>query len=488
MEPPHLLLPLDRTAPAPLQVQLYEALRQAILAGRFPAGFRLPATRTLSADLGVGRNTVIAAYEQLAAEGYVDARTGAGTEVAALPPDRLLAAGPGDRRAANLPSATTLSKRGASLAGLRAPPPVPGMAAFQPGLPAVELFPHTLWADLMAKAARRPLAPSLGYDEPTGEPALRRAIAAYLAAARGVNADEDQVIIVSGAQAGLDLTARLLLDPGDGIIVEDPGYLGARAAFLGSGANLIPVPADADGINLDLAPLAAAPRLIYVTPSHQYPTGATMSAARRLTLLDRAAQWGALVIEDDYDSEYRYRGRPLPALQGMDRDGRVIYLGTFSKTMVPGIRAGYLIVPRALAEKFRLALRVTGHFVPPAIQGALTRFLEDGHFARHVRRMRLRYQDRQEIMVGSLQKHAGGMLLARPADAGMQLAVPADTRDDQALARRIIAAGINARPLSVYSLGPGVMRGLHLGYAGVPERLIGPLVKRLCQAALQRGN
>jgi GntR family transcriptional regulator/MocR family aminotransferase len=324
----------------------------------------------------------------------------------------------------------------------------------------------------------------LGYARGAGVPALRQAIAAYLGAARGVNCDAAQVIVVAGGQAGLDLAARLLLDPDDPVWIEEPGYLGARGALIAAGARLVPVRVDADG--LDVASGARAcpnARLAYVTPSHQFPLGMTMPLARRLELLEWAAAAGAWILEDDYDSEYRYSGRPVAAMQGIDPAGRVIYLGTFSKTIFPALRAGYLVVPPALVDPFTAAIRQTGHTVPAALQAALADFLGEGHFAAHIRRTRALYAARQARLVTALERHLGGALEVRAAEAGLQL--PARLLvdvDDRALSAAADAAGVIAPPLSIYHLGRVTQRGFVLGYAGVPEREIDRGVETLARA------
>ena len=478
------MLSLERDGGVALQRQLYAALREAILAGRLPPGTRLPSTRTLAGDLGAARNTVVGAFEQLAAEGYVEARVGDGTRVAAVLPETLLHA----RRAhvqqpAGL-GAPELSRRGRAIVAARRPLPDVGRRAFQPGLPALEEFPRETWARLVARRSRVPARGSLGYGHPAGLPPLRQAIAAYVGAARGVTCAAEQVIVVAGAQAGLDLACRLLLDAGDAAWMEEPGYLGARGALLAAGAQPVPVAVDAEGIDVDAGRRAGRPaRLVYVTPSHQFPLGVTMTLARRLALLAWAAEAGAWVLEDDYDSEYRYAGRPIAAMQGLDPAGRVVYAGTFSKTMFPALRAGYLVVPPGLVDAFGAAVRLTGHQVPAAEQAALADFIAEGHFASHVRRMRALYAGRREHLVAALRRRLSGLLEVVPSEGGMQLAATLATGVDDAAASRAAAGeGLVAPPLSMYHLGARRRRGLHLGYASVREREIVPAVDRLSRA------
>jgi GntR family transcriptional regulator/MocR family aminotransferase len=477
------LVALERDGERSMQQQLYQRLREDILAGRLPPGTRLPATRTIAGDLGVARNTVVAAFAQLTQEGYLAARVGSGTQVAELPPEALLAVGAPAARPSLAGRRPSLSRRAGPWLAARRPTPDPTRRAFQPGLPETSEFPHAVWARLVQRHARRPGRGTLGYAHASGLPALRAAITTYLGAARGVVCSPDQVFVVAGTQAGLDLVCRLLLDPGDAAWMEEPGYLGARAALLGAGARLVPVPVDAEGIDVARgAVLAPHARLAYTTPSHQHPLGMTMSLSRRLALLEWAAGHGAWIVEDDYDSEYRYRGRPIAAMQGLDGGGRVVYLGTFSKTLLPALRAGYVVVPPALVEPMAAALRNTGHSMPTLVQAALADFLAEGHFAAHVRRMRGLYAERQAALVGAVARYGGDAIRVSPEDAGMQLAAPfTRPRDDRAVASVLLDHGVVAAPLSVYYLRRTRTRGLLLGYAAVPAREMGPAVQVLAR-------
>jgi GntR family transcriptional regulator/MocR family aminotransferase len=480
-------LELDHASSIPLYRQLYEALRTAILAGRLRAGARLPATRTLAGEFGISRNTVMNAYAQLLAEGYVEGEVGSGTYVARTLPDELLYARAGATRMQLLSRrGRTLSRRGTLLAATRVPtPPFPGeLKAFRPGVPALDAFPYELWARLVARRWRRPQRALLGYGDPAGHRPLREAIASYLGAARAVACEASQVIVVAGSQQALNVAARMLLDEGEAAWIEDPGYLGTRGALLGAGARLIPVPVDAEGLDLE-AGKARSPeaRLIYVTPSHQYPYGVTMSLPRRLALLEWASRAGAWVLEDDYDSEYRYAGRPLAALQGLDREGRVIYLGTFSKVLFPALRLGYLVVPPDLVEAFVAARAMVDRHSPTLDQAALADFIAEGHFARHIRRMRGLYAERQAILVEAARQQLAGLLDVPPAEAGMHLVgwLPAGV-DDVDASQRAAAHGVEAPPLSLYSLEPLRRRGLLLGYTAVGEKEIREGVQRLAKA------
>ena len=388
----------DRGSGEPLYRQIYRNLRAAILSGRLEAGTRLPSTRAAASELGVGRNTVVAVFEQLADEGFVSSRVGAGTLVAevdaqvirrSLQSNRQDAGGRSDSSTAAGPGA--LSERGMMLSGV--PRGSFAHGAFQTGLPDIAAFPHRTWARIVARHARSPEAERLGYADAAGDPRLRSAIAGYVAAARGVGCSPERVIVVTGAQAALDLASRLLLDPGDHAWLEEPGYLGARAALVAAGARIEPVPVDAQGMDVEAGEARCSRRSIglrhaFVPVPHW---GRRWSLERRLLLLDWAERAGAFVIEDDYDSEYRYRGRPIASVQGLDPHGRVVYVGTFAKTMLPALRVGYLIVPEGLQTAFASAVRNTGQTASQPVQGALAEFIDAGHYGAHVRRMRHRY-------------------------------------------------------------------------------------------------
>ncbi|MBI1261143.1 MAG: aminotransferase class I/II-fold pyridoxal phosphate-dependent enzyme [Rhizobiales bacterium] len=470
---------LDDADPQPLYRQLYDGLRMAILEGRLRPGLQLPSSRHLAAEWSVARNTVIAAYEQLTAEGYLETTRGAGTHVARILPEYLLEVGkPRGATGQRLP-AKTLSRRGLALSSLkRGTPGYQGAQArpFQHGLAAIDEFPSLLWSRLLARHARTPGPGTMGYELGQGLPALREAIADYTGAARGTICKPEQVIVTSGAQAALDLAARMLIDPGDRVWLEEPGYLGARGALLGAGADILPVPVDAEGLTLEtVIGRSPPPRLIYVTPSHQFPMGCTLSLARRLALLDYAGQQGSLIIEDDYDAEYRFAGRPIASMQGLDRSGSVIYMGTFAKTLFPALRVGYLIVPEAMVEAFSDALRITGMTPPAVMQAALADFITEGHFAAHIRRMRTRYAERRDCLSNAIEADLAPWLRIAPGEGGLQLAaVMAQGADDRALSAAAKAANIHVTPLSTYFIGTPTQTGLHMGYAGIAE----PQMKR----------
>lgn len=478
----------DSKSPDALYRQLYDKLRQAILTGSFTRGQQMPSTRVLAADMGVSRNTVLNAFEQLIAEGYLEGAVGSGTYVArALPEEMLRTSAP--RAHASIPSdRRRWSRQGARLAThatdriRHTVVPKP----FQTGMPAFDLFPFDLWARLLNRHWRRQQSELLSYGDSGGHKPLRRAIASYLAVARAVRCEPEQVIVVSGAQQALDLTARLLLDPGDKVWMEDPGYMGARASLHAAGAKLVSVAVDEDGLSVGEG-VARAPRarMVYVTPSHQFPLGVTMTLARRLELLGWARKSGAWILEDDYDSEYRYASRPLAAMQGLDHAGRVIYFGTFSKVLFPSLRLGYLVVPPDLVDGFLVAKAVTDRQSPTIEQAVLAEFIREGHFSRHIRRMRALYLERVGTLVDSIEKELKGFLDMRQPEAGMHtIGWLRKGTDDRALARRAAAAGITTIPLSALYVGEKRRSGLVLGYSGYSERAIRDGVRKLAQALL----
>jgi GntR family transcriptional regulator/MocR family aminotransferase len=481
-----LALPLDGPSPTPLFRQLYESIRGAALSGQLAAGVRLPATRILAEELGLSRNTVLNAYEQLLAEGYLVGRSGSGTFVAPDLPDDLLEARarPAEPRRAR--RGAFLSRRGALLSRIRQSPSSRDgqQRAFRPGVPALDAFPRQDWARLLRKHSRQLPWRLLDYGETAGYRPLREAVAAHVRAARAVRCGWEQVVIVSGTQQATDLCVRLLLDPGDTVWVEDPGYLGARAALTGAGARIVPVNVDSEGLDVDdgIRRFARA-RLCCVTPSHQYPLGVTLSLPRRLALLDWARRAGARIVEDDYDSEFRYAGRPLASLQGQDRDGRVIYVGTFNKALFPSLRLGYLVVPADLVDAFVAARGFSDGHSSMLTQAVLTDFLTEGHFARHIRRMRSLYAERQDALVRAARRALTGLLEVAPSETGLHLVgwLPRGV-DDRAASRAAAAAGVEVPPLSVYRVRPSRRGGLLMGYGGVNPRQIRDGVRALAAA------
>ncbi|NDV11925.1 PLP-dependent aminotransferase family protein [Crenobacter caeni] len=453
---------------------LAHALRRWIAAGRLPHGARLPSSRALAGELGVARGSVSAAYEQLVAEGYLAARHGSGTYVSA---PTLIST------ATEAPTANPrgLSARGHALvAASRLPNGLTG--AFAPGVPEIARFPHATWQRLVGQAQRKAGLELFAYRQDGGHPLLREALADYLTLSRGVRCDAAQILIVPGAQAALELTARLLAEPGDTVWVEEPGYGGAHAAFDAAALSMQPKPVDEHGLSPDAAPDLPSPRLIYLTPSHQYPGGVVMPVTRRLELLETAARHDAWLIEDDYDSEFRYSSAPIPALQGLDKQGRVIYVGTFSKVLYPALRLGYLVLPDALVDPFRRAaarLYREGHYPE---QAALARFIGDGHFARHIRAMRELYRQRQALLRAVLARELGDALPLSAGEAGLHLiARLPDNFDEDALERSAASEGLWLRTWQRHCLTPTGTRALVLGYAGVEDRALAHAATRLAR-------
>jgi GntR family transcriptional regulator/MocR family aminotransferase len=483
---PFIALQLDRRSRVPLQRQLYDEIRTAILSGRLAPGARVPATRVLASDTGTSRNTVSGAFDQLLSEGYLEGKVGSGTYVARMLPEDLLRVTrqPGPSRP--VIARACPSRRGRMLGGIPASLRSREIAteqAFRTGLPAFDEFPRALWARLGARLLRHAPSAVLTYGDPAGYRPLRRAIAEYLRAARGVNCSAEQVIVTAGSQQALDLAARLLLDPGDAAWVEDPGYLGARGALRAAGVRSIPVPVDSGGLSVvEGEKRAPEARLACVTPSHQYPLGMTMPLSRRTSLLAWARRHRAWIVEDDYDSEFRYSGRPLQALQGLDPIGCVIYTGTFSKVLFPSLRLGYMVVPESLVDTFVSARALVDRHPPGLEQAIVAEFLAEGHFARHVRRMRTLYAERQEALVLALGRELGGAIEASPAEAGMNLtAWLRGNASDLELSNKAAQVGVVVTPVSAYALGVKPRSGLLLGYAAFTTRQIREGVRKLAQ-------
>ncbi len=472
------LLVLDRTAAVPLNRQIYNSLRSHILDGRLASASRLPATRKLADDLGVSRNTVIAAYDALLAEGYLESVRGSGTRVAALPPSLFKARG--RERLSRLPA---LSARGKRMAGQPTEHARFEKIGFHPGRPEISMFPAATWSKLLAEQTRDVKREGFGYQSVGGHPKLRAAIAEYLAVSRGVKCVPEQVVAVSGTQAALDLLGRMFMDPGDSFQMEDPGYLGAYNAFINAGGRAMPLPVDDSGWHVSEP--AARPRLIFVTPSCQWPLGKVMPLDTRLALLRLAEEQDAWIIEDDYDSEYRFRGHPIPAMQGLDNAGRVIYLGTMSKTMYPALRLAYLVLPLSLAEGFVTALAATGQYPPMAMQAALAEFISQGFFAAHLRRMRRLYAQRQRDFLDMCQRRLSPWLTVSAADTGMQvIAHFTAAMDDAEVFAAAVDRGVDFLRLSTqYRQSPG-QHGMILGYAGLSSDQARDGIERL-RLALQ---
>lgn len=467
-------LPLSLPAPpvrGNLYRWLYGELRAAILDGRLQPAARLPATRDLASAYGLSRATIVTAFDQLKSEGYVEGRPGSGTYVSEVLPEHLLdVSGPHVEGA--LPhrriSLSSYARRLQPFRGTSFRP----IRAFRPNQPALDLFPTTLWAQVAARRMRRVSASLLAGGEALGYRPLREAVAAYLNTSRGVKCSAEQVLILSGAQEALDRTARVLLNPGESVWMEEPGYPGAGVVFRALGARVRRVPVDAEGLDLGRGRRRwAAPRLVYVTPGHQFPLGVTMSLRRRLALLEWARRAGTLIFEDDYDSEYRYSGRPIPAMQGLDRSGVVIFAGSFTAVLFPALRLGYLVVPPEMVDVFAAAASVSTSHPPLLEQAVLCDFITEGHFARHIRRMREIYAERLSVLLECAQDKLADALEISSVEAGLQTV---GWLRGKLRARRVaeLAATRNVEvvPLDVYASGRSPREGVILGFAAVDPR------------------
>lgn len=459
---------------------LYDCLRQAILDGSLPAGTQLPPTRELGLALNLSRNTTTHAYGQLQAEGYVRSLTGSGTYVNDVLPEQVLWASASARRGASqapdMGAAVPLSKRGQTLLATAQASAVQ-WGAFIPGVPDVTEFPHRKLQQLAARWHRKMPPEWLSYATGGGHPALRQAIANHLRQARSVHCDASQVLITSGVHQAVDLVTRLLTDPGDRVWLEEPGYWGLRGVLAINGVQVIPARVDSEGMVPPTDPSSAAPRLVFVTPSHQYPLGAVMSLRRRTALLDYARLHRSWIVEDDYDSEFRFAGHPIASLQGLVEDAPVIYIGTFSKTLYPGLRIAYAVLPKPLVQPLRNAhseLFREGHLVT---QAALADFIEQGHYAAHIRRMRLIYASRRSALLSLVNRWLGPEWIHpfdSPAGLHVVLQLPAGL-DDVRVAQAAAAQGVHVRPLSRYYATALADTGLLLGFACVPESdMLGP--------------
>jgi GntR family transcriptional regulator/MocR family aminotransferase len=483
-----LLLPLDGAGS--LHRQLYRSLRGAILAGRLGAGERLPSTRGLARELGLSRNTVLAACEQLVAEGYAAPRARSGLFVADAVP--VAASAARRTRARAKPVEPGLSDTGKRMASAVAP----GRATWSPwqkplpydfryGEPTYAGLPLDTWARLLGRRARRLSVRRLAYQAPGGATELREALAGYLARARGVVCAPEQIVIVHGSQQALDLATRLLVDPGATVVLEEPHYTGFSLCAKAAGASLVHVPVDDQGLRTDELAKVSAAKLAFVTPSHQYPAGAVLSLPRRLALLDWAARAGAYVLEDDYDGEFRFDGKPIECLQALDRDGRVIYVGTASKLLFPSLRIGWVVAPESLAPSFQNAKALADTGTPSLEQLALADFIAEGHFERHARRARARTAKLRAALLGALDDELGERARVRGASAGLHVLLELPRIDARKTSR--LREECRRRGVGVYSAAPFYARPpsraeLLLGYASLDERKIREGVRRLRRA------
>jgi GntR family transcriptional regulator / MocR family aminotransferase len=465
----------------PLSQQIHAQLKARILQGQLPAALRLPTTRELAAGLGVSRNTVVRAYEQLLAEGYLEARVGAGSYVARLQTDSTTPAA-----SVVAPAAEPTTALWQRLRQYRVPRPAMGPPrAFRYGVPALDLFPTEVWARLQARFWRQAERQPLGYSDPAGLPRLRTMVAAYLSHSRGLHCTAEQVVITGGSQQAIALAALALLGPGERAAIESPGYRAAAAALSLPGGQVLPVPVDAQGLQIAALEALGPCRLAYVTPSHQFPSGVAMSLQRRLDLLAWAQRHDAYLLEDDYDGEYRYAGVPLAPLASLDASGRTLYIGSFSKLLFPGLRLGYLVAPATWAQPLAALRSLLDRHASIADQSVMADFIEHGHFLRHVRRVRRAAEARRDALLSSWQQHFGTGLPLAPVDAGLHALLPLESAaQEQQLHGLAEAAGIELGPLrEVGSVLPASGRaGLLLGFAGVTQGQIRAAVGTLARA------
>lgn len=481
-----LLQKLERKSTTPLPRQIYAAVRQLILAGDLVAGTKLAASRLLARDIGVSRNTILAAYEQLESEGYIVSIGGSGTYVSdtmpALMPSHPVKAG--DIEDVAVQAHRALSRRGADIIR-NAQASDKQWGAFVPGVPDVSQFPHRTWMKLLRRHWREPDPALLTYSHGAGYPPLRRVLAEHLRLARSVRCDADQVILSSGIHQSISVIANLLGDAECSAWVENPAYWGAANVLRSYGIRLIPVAVDKEGLAPSSHHLQRPPRFIFVTPSHQYPLGTMMSLARRRMLLDYAHRHGVWIIEDDYDSEFRFEGRPIASLQGLDEHDRVLYLGTFSKTLFPGMRLGYMVAPKMLMEHFATGFSELYRDGRLLEQAVLADFIDEGHYATHIRRVRSVYAKRQTLLRDAIIEMFGADWPISTQETGLHLVMHLpDGVDDVGIMNAARSINIYVRALSRYYLGNSARPGLLLGYAGVPDDQIRPLFHALTQVIL----
>jgi len=478
------MIAVNRGAHIPLHQQIYDGYRTAILRNDLHPGDRLPSSRELARDLAVSRFPVLNAYAQLLAEGYFETREGSGTFVSrSLPEQQMSVAQASGDAAQTISGVRPVARRNSLYPQFHPSPTLRGWGSFGVHQPALDQFPFPVWSSLVSRYSQNPHANAIHHIDPLGTERFRETICAYLRAARGVKSEPDQIMIVSGSQQALDLTARVLLDPGNSVWVEEPGYSLQRTVLTAAGCRLVPVPVDNEGLVVASGlHRSRKARAAFVTPSHQYPLGSTMSATRRIQLLNWAQESGAWIIEDDYDSEYRYESLPIASLHGLDVNARVIYIGTFSKVLFPSLRLGYIVIPRDLVSKF-VAIRHAMDIFPPYLyQEVLTEFINEGHFARHLRKMRQIYAQRRAALIESLafEFPADWGLEVHGADAGMHLAVtlPSGLRDTE-IAARAARERLWLWPLSRSYMADNVRQGFVLGFGSTAVEQMPRAVRQL---------
>jgi GntR family transcriptional regulator/MocR family aminotransferase len=492
-----------------LSRQLYQALRARVIEGKLSCGTRMPASRDLAKALGISRNSVVRAYDQLYAEGFIEGRVGDGTYIAYIVVQLASGSAPGGKLSTKpstglstglSPGLSTncteipvhsysLELQTESARRLQDHPvavPLEGApGAFRVGIPAFDLFPFDVWAKLHGAFWRKADPARLGYGDPAGDARLRELIAAYLRSSRGLQCTPEQILITCGAQQAISVCAQLLIEPGDRVAVENPGYRAAMHALANAGARLQGVAVDEEGF--DTAQLEALDdcRLTYVTPAHQYPTGVTLSLSRRLALLDWAQRCDGWIIEDDYDGEYRYSGAPLAPLAALDRHGRVLYVGTFGKVAFPALRLGYLVLPSALVQTFVRRLGVEGRSLEIGNQAVMAEFIAAGHFQRHIRRMRRAALSRRDTLLAHWPGGIAGCGPMPEVSAGLHVKVPVDNpKRELELLEKAVGVGVEMTPLASYWLPGSTVdkSGLVLGFAAVPEPAICEALRKLDKA------
>ena len=476
------VIAVDRSAGKPMHKQIYDGYREAIVRGNLRSGQQIPSTRALASELGISRIPVLDAYAQLLAEGYFESRAGAGTYVSStLPAQSATPPGAASAVAGFRSGNRPVSQRSGVAPSRESEPWISGTGAFSVGQLAFDHFPFQVWTRLLARHCRKVHAGSLNYGDPMGSRDFRETIAAYLRTARAVRCDARQVMVVSGSQQALDICARTLLNPGDPVWMEDPGYPFLRSALRLAGCELVPVPVDGEGLNVAAGTrLCRRAKVAWVTPSHQYPLGVTMSASRRLQLLEWARETGAWIVEDDYDSEYRYESMPIASLQGLDTDSRVIYIGTFSKTLFPSLRLGYMVIPADLVDRFAAVRRILDVCPPQLYQAVLADFMREGHYGRHLRKMRLLYGERRSALVDALRTEFGTVLEIVGGAAGMHLAVIAPPHwNDEEIAECAARQNLWLLPLSLNYLGDSPKRGFVLGFGSTTAAEMPRAVNRM---------
>ena len=476
------MIAVNRKAPKALHRQIYDAFRAAIVNGSLRPGQRIPSTRVLASEICVSRFPVLNAYAQLLAEGYLESRVGAGTVIASSLPDQLTSSEPVGSTHAPTPSGPrSVARRCSILPRVACSPWLQSWGAFRVGQVAFDQFPLHVWSNLVARRCRSMDAHAFHYGDQMGSMAFRKAIANYLKTARSLHCEAEQVMIVGGSQQALEISARVLLDPGNSVWVEQPGYRLARDVFALTGCHPVAVPVDNEGLDVAAGmKQCRKARAAFITPSHQFPLGVTMSASRRLQLVDWAQNSGSWIIEDDYDSEFRYESLPIASLQGLDSNSRVIYIGTFSKVLFPSLRLGYVVIPSDLVDHFLRIRRAMDIGPPTFYQAVLADFIREGHFARHLRRMRVLYCERRTALVDSIRKELGSMVEVRGGEAGMHLAVtlPSGSRDVE-LAERAAGQNLWIWPLSRSYMGEMSRPGFILGFGSATVVEIPPAVRKL---------